>query len=191
MVVNTVRFGQLNVQEDEIIRLPQGILGFPELHDYCFVDAGDDTLILWLQSLQNPAIAFPVLEPKIFKSDYAVHLTANEKREIDLDPSQSYAVFSIVTIPSDVTQMTANLKAPLVMNLKKQLAKQIILQENDLPIRHPMFKELKTHLLTIQAAMRAGVAAPTPSRNVPGTGPNAPLRIRDLPISEFLSDRRV
>ena len=186
MTVNTVRFGQLTVQEDEKIILPQGILGFPELRDYCFVDAGDDTLILWLQSLQNPAIAFPVLEPKIFKPDYAVHLNSTERRDLELETDQSFGVFSIVTIPGDIAQMTANLKAPLVINLKRQVAKQIILQENDLPIRHPMFKELKTHLLTIQAAMRAGVTSPAPVRG--GTDPNArtPLRVRDLPTSDLM-----
>jgi flagellar assembly factor FliW len=58
-------------------------------------------------------------------------------------------VFSILTIPEDVTQMTANLKAPLVINIGGQIAKQVVLQENEYSIKHLMFKELRAHLITI------------------------------------------
>lgn len=184
ITVDTVRFGQLKIQDDEKIILPQGILGFPELNEYCFVDAGDDTLILWLQSVQNPGIAFPVLEPKIFKSDYNVQLSTHEQRDLQLEAQQNVAVFCIVTIPDDVSLMTANLKAPLVINLKKQLAKQIVLQENDLPIRFPMFKELRTHLLTIRTAMRAGVVdAPAVHTSTEAPSERSPIRVRDLPVT--------
>src|SRR6478736_3466382 len=150
VTVKTGRFGQLTVGNDEIIKIPQGIMGFPELTEFCLVDSGDETLILWLQSLQNPDIAFALLEPKIFRPDYAARLSAAELRELKLENINQSAVFSILTIPEDVTLMTANLKAPLVINLKEQIAKQVVLQENEYSIRHNMFKELRTHLMTIQ-----------------------------------------
>ena len=74
MIIKTGRFGSLEVGEQEIIRMPSGILGFPECKNFCLVDPGDDTLILWLQSIENPDLAMPVLEPKIFKTDYTVCL---------------------------------------------------------------------------------------------------------------------
>jgi flagellar assembly factor FliW len=149
VIVKTGRFGQLTVGDDEKIRIPNGLLGFPEYTEFCLVDPGDDTLILWLQSLQNPEIAFPLLEPKIFKPDYATRLSAAELRELKLENVNQSAVFSILTIPEDVTQMTANLKAPLVINLKEQLARQVVLQENEYGIKHAMFKELRQHLVTL------------------------------------------
>ncbi|MBN21891.1 MAG: flagellar assembly protein FliW [Bdellovibrionaceae bacterium] len=150
MIVKTGRFGQITVSEEEIIHIPQGILGFPEHTQFCLVDPADETLILWLQSIENPNIAFAVLEPKIFKPDYTVRLSAAELRELKLESMTHASVFSILTLPEDLTQMVANLKAPLVLNLKSQVAKQVVLQENEYSIQFPMFKELKAHLLTIE-----------------------------------------
>ena len=93
MIIKTGRFGQLGVEEDEIISMPQGILGFPEYKRFCLVDPGDDTLILWLQSLENPEIAFPILEPKIFKPDYAARLSAVELRELKTGKHQPVCGF--------------------------------------------------------------------------------------------------
>jgi len=155
MMIQTGRFGQLNISEQEIIEIPQGLLGFPDLKRFCLVDPADDTLILWLQSLQNPEIAFPVLEPKVFRPEYAARLSAAELRELRLENVNQSAVFAILTIPSDATQMTANLKAPVVINLKAQIARQVVLQENEYSVKHLMFKELKAHLLTLAAQVRS------------------------------------
>ena len=147
--IKTGRFGQILVSKDEMISIPGGVLGFPELTEYILVDPNDDTLMLWLQSTQKSEIAFAVLEPKIFRPDYSVRLSAAELRELKLSNINQSAVFSILTIPEDIALMTANLKAPLVINLKEQIAKQVVLQENEYSIKHPMFKELKSHLITI------------------------------------------
>ena len=177
MIIKTGRFGQLTVGDDETIQIPQGILGFPDLTKYCLVDPGDETLILWLQSMDNPEIAFALLEPKIFRTDYAVRLSAAELRELKLENINQSAVFSILTIPEDVTQMTANLKAPIVINLKQQIAKQVVLQENEYSIKQQMFKELKAHLITISAQARTSANA---QAKVPAV---ETVAIRDIPPS--------
>ena len=152
MVVQTGRFGQIEVSSEEIISIPSGILGFPEDHNFCLVDSGDHTLILWLQSLSNPHLAFPLLEPKVFKPDYLVRLSAAELRELRLTTIKDASVYTILTIPTPMTEMTANLKAPLVINTREKIAKQVVLQENDQPIKFSMFKELRAHLLTMRAS---------------------------------------
>ena len=151
MVVQTGRFGQIEVSSDDIIQIPSGILGFPQDNDFCLVDSGDDTLILWLQSLTNPLLAFPVLEPKIFRPEYVVRLSAAELRELRLQSIKDASVFTILTLPQNLTEMTANMKAPLVINTKQKVAKQVVLQENDQPIKLAMFKELRAHLLSINS----------------------------------------
>lgn len=155
MIIKTGRFGQLSVGDDEMIQIPNGIMGFPEFTKYCLVDPGDGTLILWLQSLENPEIVFPILEPRIFKSDYTVRLSGTELRELKLQNVNQSAVFAILTIPEDVTQMTANLKAPLVINLQEQIARQVILQENEYSIKQLMFKELRAHLVSIEVQKKS------------------------------------
>ena len=162
MKIRTARFGEMEIKDDDIITFPDGILGFPNHHRYCLIDSGDDTLILWLQSVDDSNVAFPVLEPKVFKNDYIVKLSQQELMQLKLENINKSAVFSILTIPKDVALMTANLKAPIVINLNDQIGKQVILQENEYSLKHAMFKELKTHLATIastRAQQQAGVEA--------------------------------
>lgn len=179
MIVKTGRFGDLSIHESEIVKIPTGIFGFPEFTEFCLVDPGDETLILWLQSTQNPSISFPILEPKIFKGDYVVRLSAAELRELKLENINQSAVFSILTIPEDVTQMTGNIKAPLVINLKEQIARQVVLQENEYSIKHLMFKELKTHLVTIASQRRTETVA----QAMGNPGGSIPVSIKSLPPS--------
>ncbi len=124
--------------------MPEGLLGFEDLRKFVIVDPGDDTFIQWFQSLDKPEIAFPILEPKIFRPDYVVKLSASELRALTLESvnTRTALVYSIITIPSDPKQMTANLKAPLVVNPKQQLGRQVILQENEYSVSYAMYKEL-------------------------------------------------
>ena len=176
MIIKTGRFGQLTIGEEEIITIPSGVFGFPEYTKYCLVDPSDDTLILWLQSLETPEIAFALLEPKIFRPDYTARLSGTELRELKLDNVNQSAVYSILTIPEDVTQMTANLKAPLVVNLKAKLARQVVLQEVEFNIKHPMFKELRTHLITIQSSQSSVTTA-----RATATPVAVPVAVKDIP----------
>ena len=176
MKVKTTRFGELEVNPTDIITFSEGLLGFENQKKYFVVDPGDSTLILWLQSTEDEKIAFPIIEPKIFKPDYIARLSAAELRELKLENINHSAVFSILTIPEDVTQMTANLKAPLVINLKEQIAKQVVLQENEYTIKYLMFKELRAHLMTI-AAQRSNREIAERDASV------APVAVRDIPPS--------
>lgn len=154
MIIKTGRFGDLTFQKEDEILVPNGILGFPTDKRFCLVDLNDDTLILWMQSLDHPELVFPVLEPKIIRADYKVSLSGADHRELGLRSLSQAAVFSILTISGDITQMTANMKAPIVINLELQVAKQVVLQENEYNIKYPMFKELKKHLVTIDSQKR-------------------------------------
>jgi flagellar assembly factor FliW len=178
VIIKTGRFGQLSIGEEETVLIPQGVLGFPDYTKYCLVDPSDDTLIVWLQSLENPEIAFPLLEPKLFKPDYAVRLSAAELRELRLENVNQSAVFAILTIPDDITKMTANLKAPIVINVKEQVARQVVLQENEYSIKHEMFKELRAHVITIQSQKRAAEGKVQSSEPV-----KTAISIRNIPPS--------
>ncbi len=180
MIIKTGRFGELRVEKSEEILIPNGLLGFPEDRRFCIVDPGDDTLILWLQSLDNPDVVFPILEPKVFRTDFKVTLSGADQRELGLTKLDTGSVFCVLTIPEDVTQMTANLKAPLVIHRDLQIAKQVVLQENEYSIKHLMFKELKAHLITIQSTM-ANVARASAEDKQPTSVP-----IQNLPVSREL-----
>lgn len=158
MKVNTVRFGEINVEASDVITFPEGLLGFEHLKRFFIVDPADETLILWLQSVDSSEVAFPVLEPKIFKGDYKVRLSANELRQLQLDGTagSGVLVYTILTIPDDITKLTANLKAPVVINTKNQRGRQVILQETEYSVRYSMYKEL---LAVIMSAGNAQLTA--------------------------------
>ncbi len=161
--VNTTRFGELTVNKEDIISFKEGLLGFENLNKFFVVDPGDSTLILWLQSIEDASVAFPMIEPKIFKPDYVAKLLPADMASIELETMSSARIYSILTIPSDITAMSANLKAPIVINNAKRIAKQIVLQDNKLSVKYEMYKELKSYIVAYSSddTKRTNVNAPT------------------------------
>ncbi|NBX69305.1 MAG: flagellar assembly protein FliW [Proteobacteria bacterium] len=151
MIVETTRFGSISVAEEDIITFSEGMLGFSKIDSYVLVERTDDSLFLWLQAVKKPSVAFPLLEPQILERSYKVELEDEDRKSLKLDTDlKGGKVFCIITIPTDPTKMTANLKAPIVINLKKRIAKQVILHSQDYPIRKSIFSELQQHCATHQ-----------------------------------------
>ncbi len=163
MKVNTTRFGELQVNQEDVINFSDGLLGFEGLKQFFVVDPGDSTLILWLQSIEDSKIAFPIIEPKIFKPEYVAKLLPADMASIKLESLSDAKIYSILTIPSQITEMNANLKAPVVINNTKKIAKQIVLQDNKLSVKYEMYKELKSYITayTSDDSKRTNVEAPT------------------------------
>lgn len=147
MKINTTRFGELEVDKSDMISFKEGLLGFEGLKQFFVVDPGDQTLILWLQSSEQPGLAFPIIEPKIFKPEYMVQLVPSEMRSLNLENINDAVVYSILTIPQVVTEMNANLKAPIIINNKSKLGRQIVLQDSKLEVKFPMYMELKKYIV--------------------------------------------
>ena len=155
MKMNTSRFGVVDVADTDIMEFSDGLLGFEHLKRFFIVDPADETLILWLQSAEAADVAFPILEPRLFKSDYKVRLSANELRSLRIDASnkKDTLVYCILTIPAEVSAMTANLKAPIVINTASRMARQVVLQENEYSVKYGMYKELLAVMMSAGAAM--------------------------------------
>jgi|GEM_PF-63737 len=149
--IKTTRFGELEVNPSDIVTFSEGLLGFESLKKYFVVDPGDSTLILWLQSTEDEKVAFPIIEPKIFKPDYIAKLLPADLNGLELESLQAARLYSILTIPATVTEMSANLKAPVVINSTKKVGKQIVLQDSKLSVKHEMYKELKTYIVSFSS----------------------------------------
>jgi flagellar assembly factor FliW len=151
MLIQTSRFGSVTLQAEDIIEFPEGILGFSDLRKLVLLDDPNDEIFAWLQSCEVPQIAFPVLEPELFAQSYQLSLTKHDLESLSLtalgEIKPRLRSFSIITIPEDPTQMTANLKAPIVINIEKRLARQIVLQDNNLAIREPIFQKLQSRVV--------------------------------------------
>jgi flagellar assembly factor FliW len=149
--VKTTRFGELELNPSDLVTFAEGLFGFENLKKYFVVDPGDSTLILWLQSTEDEKIAFPIIEPKMFKPDYIAKLLPADLNGLDLDSLQTAKLYSILTIPANVTEMSANLKAPVVINSAKKIGKQIVLQDSKLSVKHEMYKELKSFIVNFSS----------------------------------------
>ncbi|WP_127715651.1 flagellar assembly protein FliW [Halobacteriovorax sp. HLS] len=147
MKINTTRFGELEVEKKDIITFKDGLLGFEKLTQFFIVDPGDQTLILWIQSVDDASTAFPIIEPKIFKPDYSVKLLPAELTSLSLENLTDASIYTILTIPQTVTEMSANLKAPIVINNKTKIARQIVLQDSKLEVRCQMYTDLKRYIV--------------------------------------------
>lgn len=155
MKINTSRFGPISLTEEDVLKFPEGILGFAQLRTFILVDDPRDEIFAWLQSCENSGIAFPVLEPELFMASYDIKISKSEYETLKAKEGDALRYFNIITIPEDPTQMTANLKAPLVINPKNRIARQCVLQDNNLAIREPIFTKLQQRVVqNPQASIR-------------------------------------
>lgn len=147
MVIQTSRFGAIELKPEDILNFPEGLLGFADLKKFVLLDDPNDEIFAWLQSCESAAIAFPVLEPEIYSDTYKIKLTKADLEALKLTSQAQARFFTIVTIPDDPTQMTANMKAPIVINLNDKTARQCVLQDNHLAIRELIFMKLQQRVV--------------------------------------------
>jgi flagellar assembly factor FliW len=143
MKVKTTRFGELEIKESDILELPSGLIGFPDLKRYVLLDHDKDSPFKWLQSLDDGAIAFVLINPLLFKPDYTVEVTEAEVADLNLTNEEEAVISVIITIPTNPQNMSANLKAPLVFNLANRKGKQLILSNSTYTTRHNIMEEVK------------------------------------------------
>jgi len=148
MVVNTTRFGPIELSSDDILTFTEGLLGFNDLEKFVLLDDPNDEIFAWLQSCDEPSIAFPVLEPELFEENFSLQMTKSDLQALSADEKTQLRSFCIITIPEDPSRMTANLKAPVVVNIATRTARQCVLQNNKLEIREPIFAKLQQRVVT-------------------------------------------
>jgi flagellar assembly factor FliW len=139
--IETTRFGTVEVPEDRVITMSQGLLGFPEKKRFCIIQHKKDSPFFWFQSVEEPALAFVITNPWLFKPDYKVDLALvnqNTGWEND-DEDVSSECYVLVTIPKGSPEkMTANLIGPVIINNKTREAVQIVLSDESYSHKYPL-----------------------------------------------------
>ncbi|MCW5776110.1 MAG: flagellar assembly protein FliW [Phycisphaeraceae bacterium] len=138
MEVRTTRFGVIEIAEDRVITFPRGLLGFPGHTRYCLLEPGEDACFFWLQSLDDPELAFVVTDPSLFVPDYSVPIRPEQMAELGLSRLEDSQVFVIVN-KVDQT-LTGNLQGPLVINTLTRAGDQLVLAEKRWTTRHALMK---------------------------------------------------
>ncbi len=136
MTISTIRFGELEIPEDKIITMPKPVLGFERLKRYCIIEREDCEPFLWFQAVDDPAVAFIVVNPILFYPDYHIEVNPRELDEIKIRDVKTVETYAIVTIPSNPQKISINLQGPILINTETRLAKQLVLVNSDYRIKH-------------------------------------------------------
>ena len=147
MKIITSNFGELEIPEENIITFHKGIPGFIEYTKYVIINEDEeDSPFCWLQSIEDPELAFAMINPFRLDSGYSPKFPDMEIEKLGgQGKSEDYSILAIMTIPDNVEKISANLMAPVVINIKTKNAAQIITEGNKYPIKHYLYKELKTN----------------------------------------------
>ena len=137
MKIQTTRFSQIEIEPDDILFFRHGIFGFENCRHWVLLADAENSAVAWLQSIQRPEVALPVVSPRRFVQDYEVRLEQEEVEKLQLAPDEQAYVLGIVGRDHDT--LTLNLRAPLVINLSRRIGFQIITVDNQ-----PMQYDLAT-----------------------------------------------
>ena len=145
MVIKTKCFGEVDIADDKIISFDSGLLGFEEYKKYTILydlECKEDA-ISWLQSIEEPSLALPVISPLVAKPDYNPVVEDALLEPLGNVTEENMAIFLVMTVPSDLTLMSVNLKAPLVINADSKKGIQLIVENQDYPVKYKIYDVFK------------------------------------------------
>lgn len=152
MVIDSTRFGSIDVADDAVFSFPDGLIGLPG-SGYALVGHGEDSPFLWLHSTEHADVALPVTTPWLFFSDYEVKVPEEDARRLELEESEDAFILCVVRAASELNDFTVNLAGPVIVHTKRRLGRQIINDARGYSVRHPLFSEVE--LSEVQPATSA------------------------------------
>jgi flagellar assembly factor FliW len=145
MQVQTKRFGPVEIDPSRVLNFPKGLIGFPEYQDYVILDvSGGDSVLQWLQSVQEPSLGFVTLALCEAFPDYDPEFCPSDLSDLQGDSPDDLMMLGVVTVPPDIRRMTVNLQAPLVINPAKRVGKQVIVTSPEYTTKHQVFQTIES-----------------------------------------------
>lgn len=145
MKADTRLFGEIEIEDGKIITLKDGIIGFPDLQHFALIfdeEKKDKGHVKWLQSMDDPTFALPVMNPLDVIPEYQPVVSEESLEPLGEMPADSTFLLVTITVPKDITQMSVNLKAPFVINMENLKGAQIII-EDDYPVKYKIYEKLR------------------------------------------------
>jgi len=144
MLLNTKHFGEIEIDESKIINFREGIPGFEDAKRFIVLYDGDETSpFRWLQSVDNAQLAFATVNPFMILNDYDIEIPEETVSSLNIESIEDVMVLSIVVVPDDPNEMTMNLKAPVIINVKNNIGMQVVLDTDIYSVRHYIVEELR------------------------------------------------
>ncbi|GAQ24371.1 flagellar assembly factor FliW [Tepidanaerobacter syntrophicus] len=127
-----------NLNDEKVITFLNGILGLEDYKKYIILDHPESDVIKWIQSVDEPQIALPVVNPYSFYPDYAPEISEEDLKRLKISSAEEALALCVITISQDTSTITVNLKAPIIINVSERLADQLIAENADYSIRQPL-----------------------------------------------------
>lgn len=142
--INTLRFGELEIEEQDVVTFEEGIPAFEDEHEFVVLPYEEGTPYMFLQSLATPELAFLMTDPFVFFPEYSFELDDENMDKLGIKSMDDVLVCTLISIPrSGVADMTTNLLAPVVINRHTMYAKQVVLEKTQYTTKHRLFPEKK------------------------------------------------
>jgi len=143
MKITSKFLGEIEINEEQIIHFPNGLPGFEDEKQFVILPLEEQSPFAILQSINHSHVGFVIAYPFSFYPDYAFDLAHEDIEKLKLDSPNDCATYTIMTLKEPFAKSTINLKAPIVINAKTKIGKQIILHDSDYPIRFPLAEVLR------------------------------------------------
>ena len=146
MLVKTRYFGEIELSEDKIITFDYGLFGFEEFTRFALLynsEADERPSISWLQSIDEQSLALPVMIPTLVMPDYNPVVEDGVLESLGDWNENNVSVLVTVTVPQDISMMTTNMKAPIIINTENMKGCQVVVENPDYEIRFKIYDLLK------------------------------------------------
>ncbi|MBQ5558380.1 MAG: flagellar assembly protein FliW [Lachnospiraceae bacterium] len=146
MLVKTKYFGEIDLSDDKIFKLENGLMGFEEYTKYTLLfdsEKEQPSNIMWLQSVEEQALALPVINPLIIKKDYDPQVNEELIKQLGDLNEENLCILLTMTIASDLKKTTANLKAPIIINTDNNIGAQVICENTDYEVRYNVYDAMQ------------------------------------------------
>ena len=146
MRVQTKFFGEVELDDNKVIEFPNGIIGFEDFKKFAIIyDIEDDrdTKISWLQSLEEPTLALPVVDPLAVTTEYAPMIEDEFLKPLGNPADEDLLFLLVMTVPSDMTKVTANMKAPVIISTEERKGVQLIVDNADYPVKFNVYESVQ------------------------------------------------
>lgn len=138
MKFETKYHGIIEYDESEVIHMVKGMTAFETLKKYVLLPVEDNEVFKLFHSIEDSYIGFIVLSPYYVKKDYKVDLDSNVIEELNIKDEKDVLIVNTVTLSDKIEEITTNLSAPIIINIKERLGKQIIISENEKMVKYPI-----------------------------------------------------
>lgn len=139
MLIDTAVLGSFDVEASNVFHMPEGLLGFNEIHSYALIQKQDEGMTLkWFQAVNHTTPCFVVFDPNEIVEGYNPQIEKSDLTALGGCDPKDLTYLVIAVVPEDISKATVNLKSPIVLNQKAKIARQVILANKDYPIRFPL-----------------------------------------------------